>query len=342
MKLLTILIPCYNSERFIVDCLNGLLIDRDEELDVIVINDGSKDKTSELAHAFAAEHPFVRVVDKENGGHGSGINKGLELAEGLFFKVLDSDDHLEKEGLIHLLETVKRHQKEGHLPDLYLADYYSCRVGTNGRLRQSLKQKLDKVEEFASWKDFGHFNTTEFIMIHMAYPRTQFLRDTGMRLLEKVYYEDNQFDFHLIEHVREFYYLSPPIYLYSVGVEGQSVSLAGMDRNFESNAKVIEHIIASFSYEDYRRMERARRWHIDHEFYILLVTIYFYTYIIPTEAKKQRYKQILRQFHREKPRLYRRVRLLTPARYLWICPPFLRALSAKIGYEKVGTKNGWK
>ncbi len=342
MKLLTVVIPAYNSERFILDCLRCLDVGRDDELDVIVINDGSKDRTSELAHAYASDHPYVRVVDKENGGHGSGVNKGLELAEGLFFKILDSDDFLDKDGLLHLLDTIKVHQEQGHLPDLYLADYCSCRQGTDTRIRQSLKRKFDKVERFASWGDFTHFNTTEFVMIHMAYPNTSFLRETGLHVLEKVFYEDNQFDFHLIQYVREFYYLEPVIYLYSVGIEGQSVSLAAMDRNFESNATVVDHIFQAFSYEDYLKMDKARRWHIDHEFYILLVTIYFYTYIIPTKAKIRRYKEVLRRFHKSKPKLYRRVRLLTPARYLWICPPFLRKLSARIGYEKVGTINGWK
>ena len=140
MKYLTIVIPSYNSERFILNCLNSLCIGKDELLDVIVINDGSTDRTSELAHEFAKSHSFVRVVDKPNGGHGSGINKGLELAEGLYFKVLDSDDFLDKEGFIYLLDTIERHYKADTLPDLYLADYVSRPEGTDIKQYITLKQ----------------------------------------------------------------------------------------------------------------------------------------------------------------------------------------------------------
>lgn len=342
MKLLTIVIPSYNSEKFILDCLNSLLIGEDEKLDVIVINDGSKDATSELAHGFAKEHPFVRVVDKENGGHGSGINKGIELAEGLYLKVLDSDDFLEKEGLVHLLRTIERHIKEEHLPDLYLADYHSCPQGTDIKTPVSIKHRVKKVEEFITFNDIKGFKSTEFLMIHMTFVKTSFLRDTKMHLLEKTFYEDNQFVFHLVKYVDSIYYLEKSIYLYSVGRDGQSISLTSADKNYPHQFRVIRACVDDLTYEEYKAMDKGRQYNIRHELFIISVVTYFYTYIIPRKEKKKMYSDFIKYFRKSNPKIFRVVRFKSPAFWLWFCPPFLRGFATKIGYKKVGRKEGWK
>ncbi|MDO4207316.1 MAG: glycosyltransferase family A protein, partial [Lachnospiraceae bacterium] len=77
MKQLTIAVPAYNSEMFLHICLDSMA-GADDRLEVIVINDGSKDKTLEVANSYAEKYPDqIRVIDKENGGHGSGINAAL-------------------------------------------------------------------------------------------------------------------------------------------------------------------------------------------------------------------------------------------------------------------------
>ena len=92
MKLLTVTIPCYNSEDYMEKCIDSLLIGGDE-VEMIIVNDVSKDQTAEIADRYAAEYPsIVKAIHKENGGHGSAVNAGMENATGLFFKVVDSDD----------------------------------------------------------------------------------------------------------------------------------------------------------------------------------------------------------------------------------------------------------
>ena len=96
-KILSIIVPSYNMEAYLPKCLGSLIIDEQEllqKLDVIVVNDGSKDRTSEIAHEFETKYPGVfRVVDKTNGHYGSCINAGLAVATGTFIKVLDADDY---------------------------------------------------------------------------------------------------------------------------------------------------------------------------------------------------------------------------------------------------------
>ena len=82
MKLLSIAIPCYNSEAYMAKCIESLLIGG-EEVEIIVVNDGSKDRTPEIAKEYAQKYPtIVKAVNKENGGHGSAVNTGLDVFQG--------------------------------------------------------------------------------------------------------------------------------------------------------------------------------------------------------------------------------------------------------------------
>ena len=92
MKLLTIAIPCYNSQDYMRKCVDSLLIGGDD-VEILIINDGSQDRTAEIANEYEKNYPgIIRAIHKENGGHGSAVNAGMREARGLYFKVVDSDD----------------------------------------------------------------------------------------------------------------------------------------------------------------------------------------------------------------------------------------------------------
>lgn len=104
MKHLTITVPCFNSEDYLERCLDSLVIGG-ENVEIIIVNDGSTDRTGEIADQYARQFPeIVTVVHKENGGHGSGVNAGIALATGMYFKVVDSDDWLEADAYRALLK----------------------------------------------------------------------------------------------------------------------------------------------------------------------------------------------------------------------------------------------
>ncbi|MDE6373846.1 MAG: glycosyltransferase, partial [Clostridia bacterium] len=85
MKLITFAVPSYNSQDYLEKCIDSLLTGGDE-VEIIIVNDGSTDATARIADAYAEKYPeIVRAVHKPNGGHGSGVNKGLELASGLYY-----------------------------------------------------------------------------------------------------------------------------------------------------------------------------------------------------------------------------------------------------------------
>ena len=98
MKLLSVAIPCYNSESYMEHCINTLLTGG-EEVEIIIVDDGSaKDRTAEIADEYAGRYPTIcRAIHQENGGHGEAVNTGLRNATGIFFKVVDSDDWVNEE-----------------------------------------------------------------------------------------------------------------------------------------------------------------------------------------------------------------------------------------------------
>ena len=106
-KLITFAVPCYNSAAYMRNCIDSLLT-AGEEAQIVVVNDGSSDETGVIADEYAAKYPTtVEAVQKENGGHGSGVNAGLDRAQGLYFKVVDSDARLDSESLAKLLEKIR-------------------------------------------------------------------------------------------------------------------------------------------------------------------------------------------------------------------------------------------
>ena len=93
-KLLTVVIPAYNAQKFLGKCLDSLLrAGQYKEMELLVVDDGSADKTAEIAKSYEQHYKgIVRVLSKENGGHGSAINLGIREARGKYFRVVDPDE----------------------------------------------------------------------------------------------------------------------------------------------------------------------------------------------------------------------------------------------------------
>ena len=103
MKLLSFTVPCYNSAAYMRRCIDSILIGG-EEIEIIIVNDGSKDESARIAEEYAEAYPsIVKVIHQENGGHGSAVNTGIEAATGLYFKVVDSDDRVDAESYQKIL-----------------------------------------------------------------------------------------------------------------------------------------------------------------------------------------------------------------------------------------------
>ena len=104
-------------------CIDNLVA-AGEDVEVIIVNDGSKDDTGKIADEYEKKYPtIVKAIQKENGGHGSGVMAGIRNATGMFFKVVDSDDWIETKDVLDLVELIKRHEAQEANVDLYITNY---------------------------------------------------------------------------------------------------------------------------------------------------------------------------------------------------------------------------
>ena len=129
MKYISFAIPCYNSEEYMEKAINSIL-KGGEDVEIIIVNDGSSDNTYEIAKRYEAEYPtIVKAVNKENGGHGSAVNEGLKHATGLYYKVVDSDDWVDESSLMKILEVLHELVEKQTLVDMLVSNYVYEKVG---------------------------------------------------------------------------------------------------------------------------------------------------------------------------------------------------------------------
>ena len=245
MKLLTIVVPSYNSAAYLERCVRSMTGGGDE-LDVLIVDDGSTDETGAIADRLSAEYPgIVRVIHQENGGHGEGLNQGIRTAKGLYLKTVDSDDRLDGEALKELMNILRAHSAPEEQLDLIVNDYVYDReeqpccfkVRYNGVMKPGRVLSWDTVRSFPIWKQF---------MIHSLTYRVQMLRDMGLELPKHTFYEDNLYIYRPLPYTKRLYYLDRPLYGYFIGREDQSVNDSVIIRRLDQVTRIAADMITSY------------------------------------------------------------------------------------------------
>lgn len=225
-KILTIIIPTYNMEKYLRHCLDSLIVPNMDKVEVLVINDGSKDSSSAIGHEYQDKYPQTfRVIDKENGNYGSCVNRGLKEATGKYVKVLDADDSFDKEGLrtfINILENCNA--------DLVLTDYVIVDEDDKVTSNFSYEEHDPSIPENVNF-DFVKFINNEGVnfygQMHGFAYRTQMLIDMGYHQTEGISYTDQEWVFKPITKVKSCLYNPKSVYRYLVGREGQTMNKLG-------------------------------------------------------------------------------------------------------------------
>lgn len=240
-KLLTVIVPSYNMEEYLPRCLGSLVVPDEkmlQRLEVIVVNDGSSDKTSEIAHGFEHRHPEVfRVIDKANANYGSCINAALPLATGTFVKILDADDHFDERGFPRFLDDLYEKAKSKDCPvDLVISEYVCEDVF--GKVRKHGKFNLPTDHCF-SLPDCS--KTFIRIGLHSVTYRTSVVKSINYVQTEGISYTDMEWIIEPMVAVKTVCYC--PILVYHRVVErtGQTT---------ESSAKIAKH------YSDFEKIAK--------------------------------------------------------------------------------------
>lgn len=247
MKLLSIAIPCYNSAAYMGKCIESLL-PGGEDVEIIIVNDGSaKDNTAEIADRYAAEYPgIVKAIHKENGGHGSAVNTGIENATGLYFKVVDSDDWVQEEAYMKILDTLRNIAGGGKSLDMLVSNFVYEKEGEKRKKVMHYRHILPQDKIF-TWSDCRHFPKAHYILMHSVIFRTQMLKDSGLKLPEHTFYVDNIYVFEPLLHVENMYYLDVNFYRYYIGRADQSVNedimISRLDQQIRVNKMMIDYYV---------------------------------------------------------------------------------------------------
>lgn len=248
MKLLTVTVPCYNSEQYMEKCIESLL-PGGEDVEIIIVDDGSTDRTGEIADRYAEEYPsMVRVIHKENGGHGSAVNAGIENATGIYFKVVDSDDWVNKDSYLRILVSLRCLVGGHQVIDMVISNFVYEKEGAERKRVVSFRHTLPDGEVF-TWDEVGHFNVAQYILMHSVIYRTRLLTDCGLKLPEHTFYVDNLFVFEPLPYVKNMYYIDTNFYRYYIGRADQSVHesvmIARVDQQIKVNKLMIDYLIST-------------------------------------------------------------------------------------------------
>lgn len=223
MKYISFAIPCYNSAEYMEHAIQSIL-PAGEDVEIIVVNDGSKDETAEIAARYEKEYPtIVKAVNKENGGHGDAVNVGLDHATGLYYKVVDSDDWVDEEALFKILDVVKSFVEQKKEVDMVISNYVYEKVGMEHKKVIHYRNVLPQNEIFR-WDDIGRFHLDQYILMHSVLYRTELLKLCQLRLPKHTFYVDNIYVYYPLPHVRTLYYIDVDFYRYYIGREDQSVN----------------------------------------------------------------------------------------------------------------------
>ena len=246
MKLLSIAVPCYNSEAYMSKCVESLLAGG-ADVEILIVDDGSTDKTGSIADEYEAKYPgIVKALHQENGGHGAAVNTGLENASGLYFKVVDSDDWVKESAYQKILQTLREAAGSNPVLDMLISNFVYEKEGEKKHKVMKYHHALPKDRMF-TWDEVKHFHKGQYILMHSVIFRTKLLKECGLRLPEHTFYVDNLFVFEPLPYVKTMYYLDVNFYRYYIGREGQSVNeqimISRIDQQICVNKMMLDYLV---------------------------------------------------------------------------------------------------
>ncbi|MBT9777527.1 glycosyltransferase [Clostridium sp. MCC353] len=306
MKLLSVAIPCYNSEAYMRHCIDTLLTGG-EEVEIIIVDDGStKDHTAQIADEYAENYPTIcRAIHQENGGHGEAVNTGLRNATGIYYKVVDSDDWVNEEAFKQVLSTLRRFVYGNETLDMLICNFVYEKEGAKRKRVMNYKTALPK-NELITWDDVKIFMTGQYILMHSVIYRTELLFKCGLELPKHTFYVDNIFVYQPLPFVKTMYYLDVNFYRYYIGRVDQSVNETVMIGRIDQQIRVTKLML---DYYDVTKIQnRKLRGYMIKYLEIMMVVSSILAIKSGTEENLQKKKELWMHLKQKNMRLYLRLR----------------------------------
>ncbi|MCY8346372.1 glycosyltransferase family 2 protein [Bacillus haynesii] len=249
MKLLSVVIPCYNSQEYMRYCIESLLPGGDD-VELLIVNDGSSDQTADIANEYAKKYPtIIKAIHQENGGHGEAVNTGIRNASGYYLKVVDSDDWVDTRAYLKILEKIHDFITKEKSVDMMISNFVYEKEGAKYKKVMKYENVLPEGTIF-TWNDIGQFRKGQYLLMHSVIYRTQLLKECGLELPKHTFYVDNLFVYRPLEHVQKIYYINVDFYRYFIGREDQSVNERVMIKRVDQQIKVNKLMIEQVNLEN--------------------------------------------------------------------------------------------
>lgn len=312
MKTISFAIPCYNSAEYMDKCIESLIACGGEEglddIEIIIVDDGSqKDNTLEIAKDWEARFPSViRAIHQENGGHGAAVNTGLAAAQGLYFKVVDSDDWLDTDSMYEVMKYLRSQVNRANPTDLVVANYVYEKVYEGTRAIMGYTNVFPTDREF-SWQDCGHFRPSQYLLMHSVIYRTHLLRKMGLKLPEHCFYVDNIFVYVPLPFVDTIRYLDVNMYRYFIGREDQSVNESVMMGRIDQQLRITRFMIDAVKLP-YDVIQPKLRTYMRNYLSMMMCICSIFCRMIGTEEADQKRKDIWEYLKKNNPGAYKQVR----------------------------------
>ena len=302
--------PCYNSAEYMDKCIESLLAcdDGSGDIEILIVDDGStKDNTAQKADEWHERYPeTIYAIHKENGGHGSAVNTGLEYARGRYFKVVDSDDWLDKEAMMQIMPYLRYQSELREATDLVIGNYVYEKVYEGTRTSISYSHVFPADRE-CTWDEIKRFKPSQYLLMHSVIYRTELLRDIGLKLPEHCFYVDNIFVYVPLPAVMTIRYFDVDMYRYFIGREGQSVNEDIMKSRIDQQLRITRVMIDSVDlFEDVP--ERKLRNYMENYLSMMMCICSVFLRMINTPEAEGKRKDIWAYLKARRPKMYGRIR----------------------------------
>lgn len=296
MKLVSFAIPSYNSQEYMHKCINSLLVGGDE-VEIIIVNDGSKDDTARIADEYAAKYPsIVKAVHQENKGHGGAVNTGLKHATGIYYKVVDSDDWFDEGAMIKYLAGIRKLVNSGVTPDMIATNYVYEHVEDNSS-KIMRYTNVFPTECVCTWEETKGLKTSQYLMMHAVTYRREMLLDCKMELPEHTFYVDNIYVYYPLPFVKTLYYMNIDLYRYFIGRSDQSVNESVMASRVDQQVKITYIMLDCHDLEEIKKQSHVLYKNMFSSLSMMMVVSTIFLYIADGEeniTKKEKLWQYIK------------------------------------------------
>lgn len=303
-KILSIIIPAYNVEKYLEQCLGSFEVEAIlDDMEILIVNDGSTDRTEEIGRQFERKYPNTyKIISKENGGHGSTINTGIQMAQGKYFKVVDGDDWINQKVFEEFVQYLKKVDSDIVATEVLKIDH--------------LTQKPIKKQEPLFWNvpfdqecKFNEIDGKAYIKMHAMTIKTNILRDNNIKITEHQFYVDAEYIFYPLPYVKTIIFHNIQLYMYRLGLPGQSMDINKMQRNLCHHENVLNNLLEYYRNLDKTCIETGTLLYMQNSIARILVSqIKIYISFPLKSGMKKRAILLDKRIKKEFPEIYRSVK----------------------------------